>query len=154
LVKANRLLDRDIPSRKEYLDAAAGHFQVARTIYPNLFNAEHPDSKLGNQFLNMAPWVKKFSDYPIVIGDYIAGARARLAKEAAAGKPGVGKVVQMPNVNGKAQPPANKAKVIGSPKGQSGPRTRTVVNVSEMAKAGKSDLSVDDAANILDSFFG
>jgi len=145
LVKANRLLDRDIPGRKEYLDAAAGHFQVARTVYPNLFNADHPDSKLGNQFLNMAPWVKKFSDYPIVIGDYIAGARARLAREATAGKPS----------DGKAQPPANKAKVIGSPKGQAGPRTRTVVvNVGEMAKAGKSDLSVDDAANILDTFFG
>lgn len=154
LVKANRLLDRDIPARKDYLDAAGVHFQAARTAYPTLFDQNHPDSKLANQFLNAAPWVKKFSDYPLIVGDYLSGARARLVKEAAAGKPGDVKPGQMAVTGGKAQPAANKAKVIGSPKGQAGPKTRSVVNISELAKSGKSDLSVDDAANILDSFFG
>jgi len=142
LVKANRMLDRDIPARQAYLNEAQGHYAEAKRVYPHLFDAKNPDAILASQYLQQAPWLTNFPDWTLVLGDTITGYRMRTAKTAQIKS-------QVPTLT----PDPTKAKIIGSPKGQAaGVKVRAVKSPAELHKSGKNELSLDEAATLLDAF--
>lgn len=141
LVNANRMLDRDIPARAAYLNEAQGHFAEARRVYPHLFDPKNPDSILANQYLQVAPWLRNFPDWACVLGDTVTGYRIRMAKAA---QPKEAVQTLAPN-------PA-KAKIIGSPKGQAGPRVHAIKSTADLVASGRNELSFDEATGLLDEF--
>jgi hypothetical protein len=143
LVNASRMLDRDIPKRRQYLEEAQGNWVEARRAYPQAFDEKHPDSKQAGAMAELFPQIKQFPDWPLLILDMLAGQKMRLAALKSKPADTKGKVVNFPN--GKAP------KVIGSPQSQSGPKTRVVKTVSDVAKV-KNDISEAEAADLLSSF--
>lgn len=140
LVKSNRMLDRDIPARKDYLDQLAGNLERARKFYPDFFQ-DTPNGRAGAQLLAQYPFLRNFADWPLITIDLINGGNMRLAKE-----------------KGKVAPVANpvdvtKPKVIGSPRGQSATRTKPIKSISEYAAASKTnEISLSEAADLLEAF--
>jgi len=78
--KRQRELLTMIPKAKQILQMRASADGVARQQYPELFNKTSDDYSLMQAFLKQAPYVRQFPNYRILIGDMIAGQKARAAK--------------------------------------------------------------------------
>ena len=140
LIKANRMLDRDIPARKEYLDQAVVHFSEAKKSYPALFDSKSQDAQMMGRVVQLLPGIMAHPDWPMAVGHYLTGLRIWQSK-------------QNGSTATAATPSPDRAKIIGSPKGQAGAKTRAIKSVSDIVKSGKSQLSLDETADILDSYF-
>lgn len=145
LVKASRLLDRDIPKRRQYLQEAAGHFAEARQAYPQLFNPKTKEAQMASNLVARAPWITSFPDWPLIVGHTIRGLSQYLAEKQG------NQQKQQAAVKTKAEAVTNP-KIIGSPRGQAGPRTRPARNPAEYGKAKNNTINVGEAADLLDIF--
>lgn len=112
-----------IPKRAQWLRDARAQEQVAREVYPSLFAEGSEDAVRARSILKAWPELTRFPDYKMVIGDYLAGVRAREERAANAAKekakaPAVRKLA--PPVPKVAAPPVKQGKQqqqTGSSKG-------------------------------------
>lgn len=137
LVQSEELLTEKIPQRREYLRQAAGFNQEARTTYPQLFTNGSEDGQLAVTFLKMAPWVRNFPDWQLVLGDYISGFRQRTNKAKGATASASKKPVPVVKPLGAPRPGAGGTKVPASQKS-----IRSVISE-------RGELSIDDVASLL-----
>lgn len=139
LVQAEEGLSDAIPKRREYIKQATAFSAEAKATYPQLFTTGSEDGQLAITFLKMAPWVRKFPDWQLVLGDYIQGFRARTNKAKVAAAP---KKVAVP------------AKPIGAPKPAAGGQKVSSTQKSIRASISeKGTLTVDDVASLLQGIY-
>jgi hypothetical protein len=113
LADAEEEIAIDIPKRAQWLRDARAQEVVAREVYPTLFADGSEDAVRARSILKAWPELTRFPDYKMVIGDYLAGVRAREERAAAASKdkakaPAVKKLA--PPVPKVAAPPAKQGR--------------------------------------------
>jgi len=84
LAIADEVLSVHAPRRQFHLQEVARQSEEARKVYPDLFDASKPDGQAVANFAQMLPQIKNFTDWHMVIGDYLAGKKAREAQATAA----------------------------------------------------------------------
>lgn len=108
-----------IPAARGALQSRQAHMAEAKKIYPALFDAKSPDSKLAAGILKQFPFIKTMPNFMTIIGDAIAGERARTA---AASKNGKGKTaLRIPPRPPKAGAGAPAARIAAKPAATKGP---------------------------------
>lgn len=117
LAQVDDLITVQIPRRAAYLTQQAEHDSEARSVYPDLFQAGEQQVAM-NALLQAWPEVQRFSDWKMVLGDYMAGKAAREAKakqpakeQQPKPKPKIAPPVPKASVGMKQQKPAQKAPV-------------------------------------------
>jgi hypothetical protein len=137
-----RELFREIPKAKAVL-AQRAQFDAAVTAveYPALLDPKSQDARIAEHFLRKFPALRMEPDVMVLIGDMLAGERARNAKVAA----------------GSVKPVAVKAKTVGktvvaAPAGQpvAGLRAEKPVDKLNMANLAKRGFSAEALAEALD----
>jgi hypothetical protein len=91
-----------LPAKREWVAKAEQETDTAKKVYPELFR----DTEAGRAAAGIVqrnPWVLRQEDWALVVGDYLAGRKARLARQ---GKPGK---------SGKVLSPGAQA-ILGAPK--------------------------------------
>jgi hypothetical protein len=91
-----------LPAKREFVAKAEKETETAKKVYPDLFR----DTEAGREAAGIVqrnPWVLQQEDWALCVGDYLAGRKARLARQ---GKP---------NKNGKVLSPGAQA-ILGAPK--------------------------------------
>jgi hypothetical protein len=83
---ADAIVTDHAPARRQYLQALARFDDAARGVYPELFSAEADEAKEAAKIAAQVPGIRNFPDWRLFVGDYQAGRKARLAKEAASAK--------------------------------------------------------------------
>jgi hypothetical protein len=78
---AEKVYHEDIPEREKYLKNFEAAKVEASKAYPYLGDATSPEFKQGQQYISEFPDILKRSDWPVVLGDLIAGRKLRLAKQ-------------------------------------------------------------------------
>lgn len=125
---AQKVLNEGIPARVEYLQKVDENMAIAKTEYPELVSPEANEiNVIGDQVLRNFPEIKRSPDWILMVGDYIEGRRARLAKRN-------GAPTQTPN--GKPLTKSQQA-ILGAPKFTPAPgvaRTRAVDAVPNRAR--------------------
>jgi hypothetical protein len=84
LAIADEVLTIHAPRRQGHLAEVARQSEEARKVYPDLFDTTKPDGMAVANFTQMLPQIKNFTDWHMVIGDYLAGKKAREAQATAA----------------------------------------------------------------------
>lgn len=69
------------PRRERYLAESETNGKVAREVYPEMFKTGSEMEKAFQQLVKAWPEVTRFPDYQLVLGDYIAGFKARSGKK-------------------------------------------------------------------------
>jgi prefoldin subunit 5 len=108
-IKALDAIEEHLPKRMQYLQNFNQMEQVAIKEYPWWKDKASRDRQIAETFLKAFPEIQKFPDYKMVIGDYIAGVKARESK----GKPSgvVNKAPSQPRPSSAPVPvPAKDAK--------------------------------------------
>ena len=78
---AQKVLNEGIPAKIEYLNQVSANIETAKTEYPELLSEEANEiNVLGDQVLRNFPELKRSPEWILMLGDYITGRRARLAK--------------------------------------------------------------------------
>jgi hypothetical protein len=138
-----RELFREIPKAKAVL-AQRAQFDAAVTAveYPALLDPKSQDARIAEHFLRKFPALRMEPDVMVLIGDMLAGERARNAKVAAAGAKPV--AVKAKTVVGKT--------VVAAPAGQpvAGLRAEKPVDKLNMANLAKRGFSAEALAEALD----
>lgn len=139
LVNAEELLTEKIPYKRDYLTQTAKYESEARAYYPKIFTNGTVEGQSAVQFVNMAPWVRSFPDWHMVIGDYISG---RAIREAATKAKAAPQRREVPAV-----------KPLGAPKPAAGGSKVSANKKSMQAVIGErnGDITIDDAAGLLAS---
>ena len=91
LAQVEKELATVIPAAVRNLQTRAQYEPVLKAAYPALTDPKSPDYAVMQGFINNNPGIKLFPDYKILVGDALAGEKARLAKnktKAAATSPG------------------------------------------------------------------
>jgi hypothetical protein len=73
-----------LPQKRTWVAESEAQTEVAKKVYPDLFK----DTEAGREaaaIVQMRPWILQVEDYALVIGDYQAGRKMRLAKQGKAG---------------------------------------------------------------------
>jgi len=90
-----------LPAKRAWVAEAEAQTEAAKQSYPDLFR----DTDAGREaaaIVQQRPWILQVPDYAFVIGDYLAGRKARLAKQGkSAGKvlsPGAQAILGAPKV--------------------------------------------------------
>jgi len=78
-IKLNAIdaLEEHLPKRVTYIQTKAKVDSVAHKVYPWLKDKTSKERQIAETFLKAFPQLTRFPDYNMVIGDYIAGAKAR-----------------------------------------------------------------------------
>ena len=107
---------RLIPAARTALAQRRQHEAQARSIYPALFDPKTPEHRVAQALLAQAPALKAvFPNIYTIIGDAIAGERARLARAQAKPAPTAPKVTTRPAPAAPVKPAA-----AGKPAGEAG----------------------------------
>jgi hypothetical protein len=83
LAASESMLAQHIPNRHAYLVNRAKFDTEARKAYPSLFKAGSEEAKVLAQWVKVFPEVRKFPDFVLIIGDALAGQKARFARSKA-----------------------------------------------------------------------
>lgn len=110
-----------IPAARQSIADRKKHEDVARKLYPELFDAKRPEYKTAQNLLRLAPGLKAvIPNVYTVIGDALRGEKIRLAEEKArAAKRPVGKTTPAPTVPARPAPggATRTATAAAKPKG-------------------------------------
>lgn len=77
---AEKVYHEDIPAREKYLKTFEASKAEASKAYPYLGDNTSPEFKQGQQYISEFPDILKRPDWPMVLGDLIAGRKLRMAK--------------------------------------------------------------------------
>lgn len=97
-VNALKALEEGLPKRYQYVQAREQVEQIAVKEYPWWKDKTTKEHQIAEQFLQVFPYIKKFPDYKMVIGDYIRGVKTREAMSR--GQKPVAKAPVQPRSNG------------------------------------------------------
>jgi len=78
---------RLIPAARQAFSTRHAQEAVAKEVYPNLFNRQHSDFVTMQQALQQVPELKRLPNFRLIIGDMLAGERARSESSAPKPKP-------------------------------------------------------------------
>jgi hypothetical protein len=136
-----RELFREIPQAKTVL-ARRAQFDAAVTAveYPALLDPKSADARIAERFLAKFPQLRMEPDCMVLIGDMLAGERARAAKAAGAGKPVAVKAKTVVKT------------VVAAPAGQpvAGLRAEKPKDKLNMANLARQGFSLESLAEALD----
>jgi len=115
LLQVRRERERDLPRAREMLKRRAAFEAVTREAYPELADPRSDLSAEANRVLARVPGLKALPDYKLVLGDLLAGRKAREVK-----KTGPARVAPKPPPAPAAPtPPRSGVQGTGKPKGKS-----------------------------------
>jgi hypothetical protein len=75
-----------LPARRAFIAEAEKQTEVAKKVYPDLFK-DTATGREAAQVVQRAPWILQTEDWALSVGDYLAGRKARLARQGKNGKP-------------------------------------------------------------------
>ncbi len=75
-----KVLEKEVPARKAYLEMHAKASAAARTSYPQLFQKDHPAAKYALELLTENPGFANFPDHELLTGDAYVGSLVRSGK--------------------------------------------------------------------------
>jgi hypothetical protein len=73
-----------LPARRAFVAEAEAQIAQAKAVYPDLWKATEAGQQAAG-IVQRAPWILQEPDWAFVIGDYLAGRKARLAKQGKSG---------------------------------------------------------------------
>jgi len=73
---------RQVPVRAVYLSELQANAQLAQQLYPEMFQEGTEEAQAAATIIQAFPEIQRRSDYPIWIGDVIAGTKQRISAEA------------------------------------------------------------------------
>lgn len=76
-IKAMDAMEEHLPKQSRYLEQVAHMDQIATKEYPWWKDKTAKERLLAEKFLSAFPEIRRYPDYKIVVGDYIAGIKAR-----------------------------------------------------------------------------
>jgi len=77
---AEEMLQDHVPARISYLKERGKFDELARRVYPALFESESEEAKIMANYLALNPEILRQPNYLMIIGDAISGMRARIGK--------------------------------------------------------------------------
>ena len=125
LADAEEMITIHVPRRERFIAEKVENERVARAEYPEMFKSGSDMEKAYHNLLKAWPDVMRFPDYQLVIGDYMRGNAARMAKAAEA-------KAEPKKAKQQLAPPVPK---IVTPK----PKTKPETTLSRVADAGGSE---------------
>jgi hypothetical protein len=69
-----------LPAKRAFVAEVEAQTEVAKQVYPELFRDTEPGREAAG-IVQRAPWILQQQDYALIIGDYLAGRKVRLAKQ-------------------------------------------------------------------------
>ncbi len=87
LADAEDVITVHAPRRERFLAESVKHTAAAKEVYPDMFKSGTEMEKAFQSLVKAWPEVKRFPDHHLVLGDYIAGFKARSGKAAPAQEP-------------------------------------------------------------------
>jgi hypothetical protein len=73
-----------LPARRAFVAEAEAQIEKAKAVYPDMWKATEAGREAAG-IVQRAPWILQEPDWAFVIGDYLAGRKARLAKQGKSG---------------------------------------------------------------------
>lgn len=154
--QAERMLEQDLPARRQFVGAEQQALGLVRQSAPRLLDAKAPEGQFFQRFTQSYPQLMQSPEWPLIVRDLVTGYLANnpdAAKKAGAKMPAAGKktAATVKNTKGQDVPFAGSAPVGGAAPAAPSYSQREVDGAYERLRKGKAsekDLSILGAAAV------